>query len=40
VARTIAEAPLGTLKVIKAFIKQAYVWRFEDAQGGLFATMG
>jgi enoyl-CoA hydratase/carnithine racemase len=40
VARTIAEAPLGTLKVIKAFIKQSYVWRFEDAQGGLFAAMG
>jgi len=39
VARTIAEAPLGTLKVIKAFIKQTYAWRFEDAQGGLFAAM-
>ena len=38
-ARTIAEAPLGTLKVIKAFIKQSYAWRFEDAQGGLFAAM-
>jgi enoyl-CoA hydratase len=40
VARTIAEAPIGTLKVIKAFIKQSYVWRFEDAQGGLFAAIG
>jgi enoyl-CoA hydratase len=40
VARTITEAPLGTLKVIKAFIKQSYAWRFEDAQGGLFAAMG
>jgi enoyl-CoA hydratase len=39
VARTIAEAPLGTLKVIKAFIKQTYVWRFEEGEGGLFAAM-
>jgi len=39
VARTIAEAPPGTLKVIKSFIKQAYTWRFEEGAGGLFAAM-
>jgi enoyl-CoA hydratase len=39
VARTIAEAPLGTLKVIKGFITQTYAWRFEEGGGDLFATM-
>lgn len=39
VARSIAGAPLGTLKVIKAFITQTYAWRFEEAQGDIFATM-
>jgi enoyl-CoA hydratase/carnithine racemase len=39
VARTIAESPLGTLKVIKGFITQTYAWRFEEGEGGLFATM-
>ncbi len=39
VARTIAEAPLGTLKVIKGFITQTYAWRFEEGQDDLFATM-
>lgn len=39
VARSIAEAPVGTLKIIKAFITQTYAWRFEEAQGDIFATM-
>jgi enoyl-CoA hydratase/carnithine racemase len=39
VARTIAEAPMGTLKLIKGFITQTYAWRFEEGEGGLFATM-
>jgi len=39
VAHNIAEAALGTLKVIKGFITQTYAWRFEERQGDLFATM-
>jgi len=39
VAKTIAEAPLPTLKVVKQFIVQSYGWSLDAGQGDLFPTL-
>ena len=39
VAKTIAEAPLPTLKLVKRFIVQSYGWSLDAGQGDLFSTL-
>ena len=39
-ARTIAEAPPGTLKLIKSQVIQTYSWSMEEGGGALFENLG
>jgi enoyl-CoA hydratase/carnithine racemase len=39
VAKTIAEAPLPTLRMIKRLVIGTYSWSLEAGEGGIFATM-
>lgn len=38
-AKTIAEAPLPTLKLVKQFIIQSYGWSVDAGQGDIFTTL-